>query len=358
MKNIIKIIRKNLLGLIIGLVIGGLTITIADNILSSQVDYNNSNSSKYGATATTVEGALDELYEKAQHAGECPSGYECKGNPGYLPTNDSNTYPQSTFVENLQVGDLIKMTPATTRVRLDGEQTGYKTYLTTPTYLNPSELQYWRVIRKNGNGTVDVVSEYVSSIGVSFTSVDGYTNYVGYLNELASYYENLKYTIGSRMMGYDGQKHYITDKAYFYSSSPTAPQKSSTSSPTTGTGEEYSSGKAGDTLYLTDYQLVKTAYTGKVYNGNVYAYKVGTTTAKKYWLVSRYLGYISATNFRFYGRYVNTSGGLEVNGMRYYNSGWGDSGNDCFVRPILTLKSTITSSGTETLNGETVYILG
>ena len=357
MKNIIKIIRKNLLGLIIGLVIGGLTITIADNILSSQVDYNNSNSSKYGATATTVEGALDELYEKAQHAGECPSGYECKGNPGYLPTNDSNTYPQSTFVENLQVGDLIKMTPATTRVRLDGEQTGYKTYLTTPTYLNPSELQYWRVIRKNSNGTVDVVSEYVSSISVFFVSVDGYTNFVGYLNELASYYENPKYTIGSRMMGYDGQTQYITDKAYFYKSSQTAPQTSSTSSPTTGTGEEYSSGKAGDTLYLTDYQLVKTAYTNKVYNGNAYAYKVGTTTATNYWLASRRFYYSSASNFSFLGRYVNTSGGLTNGNIRCYNSsGWYDVGYGYSVRPILTLKASVTSTGTEASTG--AYILG
>ena len=101
MKKGIKLIRKNLLGLIIGIVVGGITLTFADKILSRNVDYNNTNSSKYGATATNVEEALNELYEKAQHVGECPSGYECKGISGYLPANDTNTYPQSTFVENL-----------------------------------------------------------------------------------------------------------------------------------------------------------------------------------------------------------------------------------------------------------------
>ena len=353
MKKVWKFVKNNVLGLIFGLVIGGSTIAVLANISSSVIDYDNTNSSKYGATATKVDAALDELYEMASKLGG-----ESKGNSGYLPTSDSTTYTQSTFVQNLQVGDLIKMTPINTKVRLNGSKSGYTSYLTTPTYLDPSELQYWRVIRKNSNGTVDVVSEYVSSTSVYFNSVDGYTNFVGYLNELASYYENPKYTIGSRMMGYDGQTQYITDKAYFYKSSQTAPQTSSTSSPTTGTGEEYSSGKAGDTLYLTDYQLVKTAYTNKVYNGNAYAYKVGTTTATNYWLASRHFYYGGATYFAFYDRYVNTSGGLASHTMRSYGgSVWNDyTSGGSSVRPILTLKSTITSSGTESSTG--AYILG
>ena len=69
MKKVLKLIKNNLLGLVLGVVIGGCLIGLADNILfsSSEVGYSNTNSAQYGATATTVEGALNELYEKANN---------------------------------------------------------------------------------------------------------------------------------------------------------------------------------------------------------------------------------------------------------------------------------------------------
>ena len=364
MNKIFNFLKHNVLGLIFGLVIGGSSIAVLANISSSGIGYDKTNSEVYGATATKVDAALDELYEMASKVGGCPNRQECKGNPGYLPTSDNTTYTQSTFVQNLQVGDLIKMTPINTKVRLDFSKSGYTVYTTTPTYLNPSELQYWRVIRKNTNGTVDVVSEYVSSVDVYLKGSNGYAYLVGYLNELASYYEHPAYTIGSRMMGYDGQTEYIIDKSSFDgTNNPTESPYSlsycySTSSPTTGTGQEYSSGIAGDTLYLTDYQLVKQAYIEKVYSGNVYAYRVGTTTATEYWLASRLLKKSNYDNslFDFKGRSISPSGNLNSSSLPYFYSWEAQYSHDSALRPILTLKSTITSIGIDSATG--AYILG
>ena len=60
-----KINKSNIVMLIFGFIMGALlsgTIVYAVNISSANVDYNNTNS---GIEATTVEGALDELYQDA-----------------------------------------------------------------------------------------------------------------------------------------------------------------------------------------------------------------------------------------------------------------------------------------------------
>lgn len=60
-----KINKSNIVTLIFGFIMGALlsgTIVYAVNISSANVDYNNTNS---GIEATTVEGALDELYQDA-----------------------------------------------------------------------------------------------------------------------------------------------------------------------------------------------------------------------------------------------------------------------------------------------------
>ncbi len=59
MKKIIKIIKDNILGFILGAILfGGIGTVVATTILSSSVSYTNNNQ-------TTVEGALNELYSKA-----------------------------------------------------------------------------------------------------------------------------------------------------------------------------------------------------------------------------------------------------------------------------------------------------
>ena len=91
------------------------------------------------------------------------------------------------------------MTPTKSSYTTDRAKTGY----TESQTINPQELDLWRVISINGAGTVDVISEDVSSTEVYFQGLIGYQNLVGYLNVLASQYENSKYTKGSRHFGYN-----------------------------------------------------------------------------------------------------------------------------------------------------------
>ena len=139
----------------------------------------------------------------------------------------------------------------------------------------------WRVISKNEDGSVDAISEYVSSTGVYFQGTRGYANYVGALQAISEQYAKEGYTKSTRMIGYDGQTLTIADTSAFDGTTNTALGTTTTSDPKTGTGEEYSGGVLGDTLYLKDYLLVENVY------GNVKAYKVETTTATAYWLSSR-----------------------------------------------------------------------
>lgn len=90
-------------------------------------------------------------------------------------------------------------------------------------------------------------------------------------------------------MGYDGQTMTISDTSAFDGSTNISPGTTTTPQPTSGTGEEYGGGVLGDTLYLKDYQLVENIY------GNVIANKVGTSTAKDYWLASRRFYVLTAT---------------------------------------------------------------
>lgn len=107
------------------------------------------------------------------------------------------------------------MTPTLTSATTDPAMTGYSESQT----FNPSELNLWRVMSINDNGTVDMISEYISSVSIYFDGKIGYINFVGYLNELARMYEHSTYTTGARHFGYNGQTEYITDISKLSSSS-------------------------------------------------------------------------------------------------------------------------------------------
>ena len=82
--------------------------------------------------------------------------------------------------------------------------------------------------------------------------------------------------------------------------------------------------------------------------GTLVANKVGTTTATEYWLASRHWYYSSSIYWNFGGRYVDTGGGLNFNGLCYYSSGgFGASNIGRAVRPIVTLKSGVKASSGE-----------
>ncbi len=239
-----------------------------------------------------------------------------------------------------KLGDYVRMTPTSTNYTITTAMTGYDSNQT----INPSELNLWRVISLNVDGTMDLVSEYTSSTDVYFKGKTGYQNLVSSLNQIASQYTNSKYTTASRHMGYNGQTGTITDTSAL--DSTTAPWGSSTSETTSASDEAKG---AGDQGYQKDYDLLKKAL------GTTVANKAGTTTAKSYWLASRYF-YYSSTKWDFIDRAVNTNGGLDGSNLYYYNSSsFATDSDSAAIRPIITLKSGLTPSGSGT--GEDPYVL-
>ena len=312
MKNSKKI--KNtirfLIGITLGIIVSAIGVYAATKYDASDVYYDNSNSSLMNID---VQGAVDELADKYKSVmpTKCPNGYTCL---------DKKT--------SLALGDYVKMTPTKSSYTTDTSKTGYDSTQT----INPQELNLWRVISINNDGTVDVISEHVSSVEVYFQGLTGYLNLVGYLNELAKQYENSTYTKGSRHFGYNGQIEYLTDTSKFTNPAPWTCSTGESCNPVESQG-------GGDELYTKDYNLVK----------NV----LGTTVASKpegadnnYWMASRYYVYSSTTYYYWDGRSVNTSGGVYYYYLYdYYSSGYYSISISSSLRPILTLKSGLKYSG-------------
>ena len=304
--------NKNNLIVVIGFIIGiiiSATGVYAATIIGKGSDLTYSNTSS-GLFSTNIQDSLDELYKYKENI-DCPEGKIC--------------LKQKT---SLALGDYVKMTPTKSSYTTDKSRTGYNSTQT----INPQELNLWRVISLNDDGTVDVVSEHVSSTNVYFVGQTGYQNFVGYLNVLASQYVNSTYTKGSRYFGYNGQTKYITDTSKFTNPAPW----------TCSTGESCNSVESqggGDKLYTKDYNLVKsvlgTAVASKPGGANYY-----------YWIASRYYYYSSSTNYYWYGRVVNMSGVVGRRNLYHYEgSSFESNGDNYSLRPIVTLKSGLKYSG-------------
>ena len=305
-----KRIKKNIFGFIIGaLLFTGISAYALNKIYATDVDIDTTNISELNS-GSTLKDALDGLYKKANST-DCPSGYKC-----------------FTKKSTPEVGDYIKMTPTSTSYTTDTSKTGY----TSTQTINPSELDTWRVIKVNSDGTIEVVSENISSTAVYFRGQTGYKNLVGYLNELANQYQNTKYTIKARHMGYNGQTEYLTDTTNTVdSTATTAPWTCSTGR---GCSPVESQG-GGDTLYTNDTDLVKNAI------GTLVASLKGGS-ASDYWLASRYYDYCSSSNWFYSGRSISSSGIIGSSYDLYlYNYGFYANSSYFRLRPILTLKSGI-----------------
>ena len=299
--------KKNLFGFILGaILVSSITVYAASKIYATSVSIDTSNISGLSSGAT-LDTALTDLYKKTTST-TCPTGYKC--------------YEKKSTPE---VGDYVKMTPTSTSYTTDTTKTGY----TSTQKINPSELNLWRVIRVNSDGTIEMVSEHVSSTAIYFKGQTGYKNLVGYLNVLASQYTNTKYVKSTRHMGYNGQTEYLTNTASTVdSTATTAPWTSSTGSSTV------ESQGGGDTLYTTDTDLVKAA------TGTLVATKT-SGLAQNYWLSSRYYSYFSSTSWCYYGRIIKTSGDVYYYDLYRYNSGFSTYSRSYPLRPIVTLKSGI-----------------
>ena len=303
---------KYVIGFIIGIILFGEVVYAAVNYSANVFFYDKTRST---LNSTDIQGAIDELATKYANLTVCPNDKIC------LPKKST-----------LEPGDYISYTPTKTSYTTDTSKTGY----TSSQTINPSELNLWRVLSINGDGTVDIISEYASSTNVVFSGKEGYKNLVGYLNVLASQYETSGITIGSRHYGYKNQTEYITSDTYFVNPAPWTCSTGGTCTPDPDNYEAYG---GGDAKYTSDYYLVN-----KVLATNV-AHKVGSS-ATNYWMASRYYRYGSATYYYWNARIV-VSNGYSDNVYLYYNN----SGSfltqsvGSALRPIVTLKSGFSYSG-------------
>lgn len=304
---------KFIIGFVIGIFISVTTVygvTIVGN--GSNLTYD---SSKVWLTSNNAQNALDELYNKGI---TCPDGYICE-----------------KIKNSLAVGDYVSMTPTKTSYTTDTSKTGY----TSTQTINPQELNLWRVISVNDDGTVDIVSEYVSSTEIYFQGQTGYLNFVGYLNELSSQYENSTYTKGSRAFGYKNQTEYITDTSKFTTTAPWACSTGESCNPVESQG-------GGDTGYTKDYNLVK-AVLGKTTATTL------SDTAASYWMASRLYWYGASNYYWYNGYYVNLDGTHDnLKGLLGNDNSTSLSGTAriASIRPILILKSGLKYSGVGTLS--------
>ena len=231
-------------------------------------------------------------------------------------------------VNGLDTGDYVKMTPTKSSYTTDTSMTGN----TETQTINPQELNLWRVISLNSDGTVDLISEHVSTNGVYFEGKIGYFNLIGYLNVLASQYENSTYTKGSRYFGYNGQTEYITDTSKFTNQEPWTCSTGESCNPVESQG-------GGDELYQKDYDLVKNAI------GTLEATQVNGSSSD-YWIASRYYNYYDVTVYGLLGRIIEYWGVLDYYPL--YSSNFSSFGGLSYInalRPIVTLKSGLKYSG-------------
>ena len=259
--------------------------------------------------------------------------------------NDNDAY----INKKLELGDYVSMTPTKTIYTTETSETGY----TSTQTIYPSELNVWRVIRKNVDKSVDVISDKVSSTTVYFYAKTGYKNFVGYLNFLAAQYKNETYTSKTRYFGYNGQTEYIEDDSKFTHPAPW----------TCSTGSSCNSVESqggGDTLYQTDYNLVNDVY------GSLVGRKATNNTVVRYWMASRNYYYADASNYYYMGRIIYTDGSIRPTDHYraihlYYAGGLtpNDRSIDCALRPIVTLKANlkIKDDGNDGKSESTAYNL-
>lgn len=230
-------------------------------------------------------------------------------------------------IKTVKVGDYISMRPTTASFTTNKSITGYSTNQT----IKPQELNLWRVLKINEDSTIDTISEYTSSNYVTLYGITGYSNLVGYLNELAKQYENSTYTVGSRIVGYSNQTLVINSTAKYYENPPNCEIDNA---------ESYG---CGDDGYLDDIKLIEDVY------GTVSANCVGTGNNCSYWIGSRSFVNRGASKWAWYGMTTNNTNGYSS--VKMFQYPWEYSNVNGYIRPIVVLKSDLTiRSGNGTKN--------
>ena len=201
----------------------------------------------------SITGLKENTTYYYQVCGSNSGGENCK--TGSIKTN-------ILLSNRVKVGDYIRMTPTATSYTIAPAVTGYSSNQT----INPSELNLWRVIKVNSDGTVEMVSDKVSSVPVYFKGKEGYINLVGGLNIISSAYTDGKNVLRTRHIGYSRQIERITDTSKLSQTKRPWTKMTSINSQWTGCNtKSYLCGTdenlgAGDIGYEIDYQLVYGVY--------------------------------------------------------------------------------------------------
>ena len=282
--------------------------------------------------------------------------------------------------DNVEIGDYVIMTPTQTSYTISPELTGMSEYTGTGSRqstiktagqtINPSLMKYWRVIDKKNDGTIELISEYVqgdeSENVIFFYGATGYQKLVGTLNTITAQYYNDTYTVSNhvapyfREIGYNGQTSNLLSIPTIENSGTTT---TTALADNDAVGVEYSGGYGGDTKYIKDLTLVRTAYKAKdssltdatslrerilSTSGNA------TSSYSSYWLASRQYIYSSESSYTWYSRIIGTAGGLINNRLLSNKYPYDASGR---IRPIITLKSGISLPSGDGQSLETAWIL-
>ncbi len=246
-------------------------------------------------------------------------------------TSKTTTFKtKATWFDKVEIGEYVSYTPNKTSYNISTSLTGY----TLTQTINPGGLNLWRVIRKNSDGSIDLVSEYVLE-ELHFEGKTGYKNYIGTLNTIASQYEKSGITSGSRYMGYNGQTLTITDETML--NRKKAPWTEHTTAENSPKGSTREAQGGGDVLFETDVNLVRAACgTLKALQGN-------------YYIAGRqYNSYDSSWDFNISS--VSSDGTVSHVTLYRYDRAFFSRVVHGFHRPIVILKSgiqAISGDGTE-----------
>ena len=223
--------------------------------------------------------------------------------------------------DDIQVGDYVSYTPILTSFEISNDLTGMSNYSGDGEEENAIKASgkqtistmynfIWRAIRKNSDGSIDLVSDHTSRDKIYFYGSIGYKNYVGALNQIAKGFETEGITSGSRYLGYNGQTEFITNL---------------------GNGTVVPESEGGsDLLYETDVNLVQAAL------GTIKAPVGGGGQPINYFIASRYASG-SRGNHYYHVRYIDASGTEDQIELTTSDE-WRVSNFGAYVRPIVTLR--------------------
>ena len=165
--------RKTIIAFILGALIFGSTGVIAATLLANNVSYDNTNS---GINSTNVQGAIDELYTKANTTYD-----EYSGTTTYTPTTSTQTVPtnnklmKSDITINAIPSSYKNLSTTTTATASDivSGKTAYNNSgtLLTGTYVAPSM-----------KGTEWNYNSFVSTVGENTINVGFQPNRIVFLN--------------------------------------------------------------------------------------------------------------------------------------------------------------------------------